>query len=60
MPDFQEVLVLGMGNPLRRDNPPSFMTGGVAGSQVTLCGEWQVVRWLCVESGAWGHSNLDL
>ena len=26
-------------NPLRRDNPPSFMTGGVAGSQVTLCGE---------------------
>ena len=32
-----EVLVLS--NPLRRDNPPSFMTRGIAGSQVTLCGE---------------------
>ena len=27
-------------NPLRRDNPPSFMMmRGIAGSQVTLCGE---------------------
>ena len=40
-------------NPLRRDNPPSFMTGGVAGSQVTLCGEWffvfvNVLLWLAI------------
>ena len=28
-------------NSLCRNNPPSFtMTGGIAGRQVTLCGEW--------------------
>ena len=34
---------LRKSNPLRRDNPPSFiiMTRGIAGSQVTLCGEWR-------------------
>ena len=26
-------------NPLHRDNPASFMTRGIAGSHVTLCGE---------------------
>ena len=27
-----------------RDNCVSFITGGVAGSQVTLCGEWYHVK----------------
>ena len=35
--------VMPMINPLRRDNPPSFMTRGIAGSQVTLCGEWPMI-----------------
>ena len=33
----KSVTVIDKPNPLRRDNPPSFMTGGVAGSQMTLC-----------------------
>ena len=43
----QEVAGIVVPNPLRRDNPPSFiciMTRGIAGSQVTLCEEW---RCLC-------------
>ena len=35
------MIIVVAYNPLRRDNTPSFtMTGGVAGSQVILCGEW--------------------
>ena len=30
-------------NPLRRDNPANIMTTDIAGSQVTLCGEWCLV-----------------
>ena len=38
--DKTEFVVFGTPNPLRRDNPPScIMTRGIAGSQVTLCGE---------------------
>ena len=35
------MLHVTFANPLHRDNPSQYsMTGGVAGSQVTLCGEW--------------------
>ena len=35
------VYVKVSANPFHRDNPPSFiMTRGIAGSQVTLYGEW--------------------
>ena len=32
--------IMSKDNPHCRDNPPSIMTRGIAGSEVTLCGEW--------------------